>query len=65
VTFLTGQGYFQALEGLGDEFLRIRSDDVLAKIKRREADWEQWVEPEVAEAIKSQGLFGYGRGGTG
>ena len=32
-----------------------------AKLRRREADWQKWLEPEVAAAIEEHGLFGYGR----
>jgi hypothetical protein len=44
---------------LPDERLRVRSDDVLAMLRRDEPGWESYVEPDVAAAIKQKGLFGY------
>lgn len=40
-------------------FLRIRSQDVLDRIKARDASWEKLVPPAIVEAIKTKKLFGY------
>jgi len=60
-TYLIEKGYVRPLDGLPDARLVIRSDDVLAMIQRDDPDWETFVEPEVAVAIREQGLFGAGR----
>ncbi len=49
------------LEGLPDEQLRFRSDEVLALIQTGDPDWVERVEPAVAEVIRRDGLFGYGQ----
>lgn len=41
------------------DFLRIRSRDVLEKIKAGDAAWEQLVPPVIVEVIKAKRLFGY------
>ena len=61
IAYLRERGFVEPIEGLADEALRLKSDEVLAKLRRREADWKDWIEPDVAEAIESQGLFGFGR----
>jgi hypothetical protein len=58
--FFLERGYVRALEGLPDEQLRVRSDDVRAMLRSGDPKWEDFVEPEVAGAIKAGGLFGYG-----
>jgi hypothetical protein len=58
--FLCERGAIQSIEGLPDAGLRIQSDDVLDLIQTGDPEWEAHVEPEIAEAIKSKGLFGYG-----
>jgi hypothetical protein len=58
--FLCERGVVQSIEGLPDDDLRIQSDDVLDLIQTGDPEWEAHVEPEIAEAIKSKGLFGYG-----
>jgi hypothetical protein len=63
-TYLRQRGFVQPIEGLPDAALKLRSDEVLAKLRRREADWKEWIEPDVAAAIEEQGLFGYGRSET-
>lgn len=57
--YLLGRGSLQPLEGLPDEVLRVRSDDVHDWIASGDARWEEHVLPEVARAIREKGLFGY------
>jgi hypothetical protein len=59
--YLQERGYVQALEGLPDEVLAVRSDDIYAWIRQCDPRWEAHVAPEVARAIRQAGLFGYGR----
>ena len=47
------------LEDINTDFLSIYSPDVLGKINSRNDEWESMVPPEVAQAIKTRGLFGY------
>ena len=46
------------LEGLPDDVLRVRSDQVHEWIQAGDPRWEQYVLPEVAAAIREKGLFG-------
>jgi hypothetical protein len=57
--FLVGKRYVRALDGLPEEQLRVRSDDVLGWLRSGDARWESYVEPEVVKAIKEGGLFRY------
>ena len=57
--FFMEKGYVRALEGLADEQLRVRSDDVRRMLRSGDAKWENFVESEVVAAIKAGGLFGY------
>ncbi|MEE8165054.1 MAG: TonB-dependent receptor, partial [Myxococcota bacterium] len=57
--FFLEKGYVRALEGLPDEQLRVRTDDVRAMLRSGDSRWESCVEPEIAAAIKAGGLFGY------
>ena len=59
VDYLVEQGYVRPLEGLPDNELDLRSDDVLAMLRSGDRKWESYVEPEVVAAIKAGGLFGY------
>lgn len=59
--YLIESGYVRPLEGLADARLAIRSDDVLAMIRRNDPDWEAHVEPAAATVIRERGLFGYAR----
>jgi hypothetical protein len=59
--FLCERGAIQSIEGLPDTDLRFQSDDVLDLIQAGDPEWEAYVAPEIAEAIKSKGLFGYGK----
>jgi hypothetical protein len=56
--FILERHQILALDGLPDDALRIRSEDVLAAIRADAPDWETQVEPEVAEVIKRRALFG-------
>jgi hypothetical protein len=47
------------LEDANQTYLSIYSPDVLRKINSGNTEWESMVPPEVANAIKSRGLFGY------
>ena len=42
-----------------EEQLHVYPDDVLAKIQSGDVSWESMVPPQVAEIIRSRGLFGY------
>jgi len=57
--YLVAQEYVIPLDGLPDSELRLRSDDILAMLRCGDREWESHVEPEVAAAIRSEGLFGY------
>jgi hypothetical protein len=59
--YLFERGYIQALEGLDDEALAVRSDEVLEWLRNDDPRWEDHVEPEVARAIRELHLFGYQR----
>jgi len=48
------------LNDVNHAYLDIHSHDVLRKIGRDSNEWEAMVPPEVAAAIKTRGLFGYG-----
>jgi len=47
------------LTNINHAYLNIYSPDVLSKINAKSTEWESMVPPEVANAIKSRGLFGY------
>ena len=49
----------QSLRDIHAEYLGIFSDDVLARIKRGDATWEDMVPPQVARMIKERRLFGH------
>ncbi|MEX1001286.1 MAG: TonB-dependent receptor [Crocinitomicaceae bacterium] len=48
-----------AFDSYDKSLLHIQSDDVLAKIKKGEKDWENDVPESVMKAIKFYNLFGY------
>jgi hypothetical protein len=58
-TYLKEQRFVRPLDGLSDEQLGVRSDDILAWLREGDPKWEAFVEPAVAKAIKEGGLFGY------
>jgi len=47
------------LQDINHDYLKIYSPDVLSKINSQNTDWESMVPREVAQTIKSRGLFGY------
>lgn len=57
--YLMERGYVQPLEGLSDELLRVRSDDIYAWIRSGDDRWEAHVDPDVARAIRKDHLFGF------
>jgi len=57
--YLMDRGYVQGLEGLPDEQLMVRSDEIHGWIQAGDERWEAHVDPDVAEAIKRDGLFGF------
>ena len=57
--YLVERGHVQALDGLSDEFLRVKTDDIHGWIQSGDSRWEEFVEPGVAEAIRKGKLFGY------
>ena len=56
---MINQGMIQPLEGLPSDQLRLNSNAVLKMIQNAEPEWEDHVEPSVAETIKTDRLFGY------
>jgi hypothetical protein len=56
---LTENRFIQGLDNANAGFLRIRSRDVLDKIKAGDASWETLVPPVIAEVIKREKLFGW------
>jgi hypothetical protein len=59
-TYLREKKLIRKLDGLPDDQLGVRSDDVLRWLREGDPKWETFVEPAVAKAIKEGGLFGYG-----
>jgi len=57
--YLEKKKLVRRLEGLPDDELGVRSDDVLRWLRDGDPKWEAFVEPAVATAIKHGGLFGY------
>ncbi len=55
---LIENGRILPMEGTNPEFLKIRSRDVLAKIRSGDPAWKQMVPEKVAEIISHRRLFG-------
>jgi hypothetical protein len=55
---LIENGRILPMEGTNPEFLKIRSRDVLAKIRSGDPAWKQMVPEKVAEIISRRRLFG-------
>ena len=55
---LLENGFIQPIANYNKEYLRIRSNDILEKIKACDSSWEKMVPPPVVEIIKRQGLYG-------
>ncbi len=58
--YLLENCFIQCIRGGQPDLLRIRSQDVLAKIQAGDPSWEPMVPAPIVALIKSQGLFGYG-----
>ena len=52
-------GRVEPIRGYDESYLSIRTPDVLARIQRGDASWEQMVPAAVAEIIKAENLFGW------
>ncbi|HMP82175.1 MAG TPA: TonB-dependent receptor [Verrucomicrobiota bacterium] len=51
-------GFIKDIASYNPDVLRIRSADLLDKIKSGDATWEQSVPPQIVEVIKAKKLFG-------
>jgi hypothetical protein len=47
------------IEAYDESVLSIRNPDVLDRIVRQDASWQDMVPPSVVETIKSEQLFGH------
>jgi hypothetical protein len=56
---LRTNGFIEPIHKFNPEFLRVGSNDVLAKLQAGDASWEMHVPAPVAEIIKAKMLFGY------
>ncbi len=61
-TYLRENRFIQDIPNFNADYLRIRSADLLEKIKAGDASWEKSVPPQIVEVIKNKGLFGYAPG---
>lgn len=52
-------GFIKDITNFNPQYLRIRSQDLLDKIKASDAAWEKSVPAQIVEVIKSKKLFGY------
>jgi hypothetical protein len=57
--YLAGRGSFVHLDNYNPDYSSIFSRDVLKRIAKSDASWEQMVPPQVAELIQKRGFFGY------
>ena len=57
--YLFADHKIEEIQVVHPDLLHITSDEVLSQIKAGKTGWEEMVPPEVADAVKSQGLFGY------
>ncbi len=57
--YLLESGQIQSVREFREEQLHVYPDDVLAKIQSGDKTWESMVPAQVAEIIRSRGLFGY------
>lgn len=58
-TYLRENGFIRDVSRYDPECLRIRSQDVLERIRRRDPAWEQLVPAPIVEVIKRKHLFGW------
>jgi hypothetical protein len=59
--YLVDRGCIEQLANFNEQYLPIRSRNVLKKINDGDPSWEETVPPRVAEVIKRRGFFGYRR----
>jgi hypothetical protein len=57
--YLIDNQFIEEITNYNPDYLAIYPPDVLAKLQRGDADWEQMVPPEVAQMIKEREFFGY------
>jgi hypothetical protein len=57
-------GRIEPIRGYDQSYLSIRTPDVLARIQRGDAAWEEMVPAAVAAIIKAESLFGWRPGAT-
>ena len=57
--FLRERGALVALHGIDESLLRHHSPDVLDRIRKGHADWDEAVPTQVARLIRERGLFGH------
>lgn len=62
--YLLENRFIQGIPNFSRELVRIRRQDVLARIQSGDRSWEQVVPPPIVEAIKQERLFGYREGET-
>ena len=58
--YLLENGFIKSIKNYNQDALRIRSQDILDKIKAGDSAWEKLVPPPVVKIIKSEKLFGCG-----
>jgi hypothetical protein len=58
--YLRENGFIEGLQQYNPEVLRIRSEDILNRIKTGDPSWQGLVPPPVVEIIKRDGLCGSG-----
>ncbi len=56
---LTENRFIEGIQQFNRDFLPIRSQDVLDRIKSGDASWEKLVPPPIVEVIKAKRLFGW------
>lgn len=59
--YLVEKGCIEQLDNYNPDYLSIFSRDVIQQIKAGDASWSDRVPSEVAEVIRSRGLFGHRR----
>lgn len=57
---LTENRFIRSIRNINPDLLRIRSRDVVARMRAGDESWESMVPPQIAEIIKRDGLLGYG-----
>jgi hypothetical protein len=59
--YLKQRGSFVPLDNYNPKYLQIFSRDVLKRISSGDESWKEMVPSQVAEVIRSRGLFGHPR----